>query len=247
MARIRRSIAAKEMPSASTSTLESEAGPFTRPRCSKRLTIRTYVHIVPLMARHSNKQALLDAGLRVMFRRGFHGAAVRDVVATAGVPHGSFTNHFRSKEQFGKEVLDQYFEHVQGLLASSLEDHALSPRARMERYLDLVVARLQADGFERGCLIGDLSIEVTQTSDLIREELQTVFAHWLEPFAKCIAQGQIAGEFSAQFDARDIAEYFLASCEGAILRMKVERSIAPLNRFREIFFATFSPNGTGNA
>jgi TetR/AcrR family transcriptional repressor of nem operon len=199
------------------------------------------------MARHSNKQALLDAGLQVMFKQGFNGAAVRDVVATAGVPHGSFTNHFPSKEQFGKEVLDQYFDHVQRLLESSLEDHSLSPRARMERYLDLIVARLRTDGFERGCLIGDLSIEVTQTSEPIREQLQAVFRQWLEPFAKCIAEGQAAGEFSTEFEAQEIADYFLASWEGAILRMKVERSIAPLNRFRKIFFATLSPSGTTNA
>lgn len=198
------------------------------------------------MARHSNKQALLDAGLRVMFKQGFNGAAVREVVAAAGVPQGSFTNHFASKEQFGKEVLDQYFGHVQRLLESSLEDRTLSPKARMERYLDLIAARLQTDGFERGCLIGDLSIEVTQTSDLIREELRTIFEQWLEPFAKCIAEGQAAGEFNTEFEPGEVADYFLASWEGAILRMKVERSIAPLNRFRKIFFSTLSPSGTAN-
>ena len=195
------------------------------------------------MARHSNKQALLDAGLRVMFKRGLNGAAVRDVVATAGVPQGSFTNHFPSKEQFAREVLDQYFAHVQRLLQASLEDHSLGPRARMERHLDVIVDRLRADGFERGCLIGDLSLEATQTSDLLRDRLQDVFRQWIQPFAECIAEGQARGEFSDRFDAGEIAEYFLASWEGAILRMKVERSIAPLNRFRRIFFATLAPGG----
>lgn len=199
------------------------------------------------MGRHSNKQALLDAGLKVMFRQGFNGAAVRDVVAAAGVPHGSFTNHFASKEEFGTEVLEQYFDHVQTLLDASLEDRSLSPRTRMEKYLDMIVARLRVDQFERGCLIGDLSIEMTQTSDLIRGRLRNVFQQWLQPFAKCIAEGQVLGEFRTEFEAREIAEYFLASWEGAILRMKVERSIAPLNRFRQIFFATMSPSGVGNA
>ncbi len=181
-----------------------------------------------------------------MFKQGFHGAAVRDVVATAGVPHGSFTNHFASKEQFGKEVLDQYFDHVQGLLQASLQDRTSSPRARMERYLDMIVERLRTDGFERGCLIGDFSLEVTQTSDLIREQLHRVFERWLQPFAECIAEGQALGEFSTAFEPLEIAEYFLASWEGAILRMKVERSIAPLNRFRKIFFTTISPRGVTN-
>ncbi len=198
------------------------------------------------MARHSNKQALLDAGLRVMFRQGFNGSAVRDIVAAAGVPQGSFTNHFPSKEQFAREVLDQYFAHVQRLVRASLEDRSLTPRQRLERYLDLIVERLAADGFERGCLIGDLSLEVTQTSLPLRSQLQTIFGQWIEPFTSCIAEGQASGEFSPSIDPHEYAEFFLASWEGAILRMKVERSVAPLNRFRKFVFATIQFNGAAH-
>jgi TetR/AcrR family transcriptional repressor of nem operon len=35
-----------------------------------------------------------------MFRGGYNGTSVRDIVAAAGVPQGSFTNHFRTKEAF---------------------------------------------------------------------------------------------------------------------------------------------------
>lgn len=199
------------------------------------------------MARHSNKQALLDAGLRVMFRQGFHGAAVRDVVAAAGVPHGSFTNHFRSKEQFGHEVLERYFAHVQALVEQALGDRSLPPRARLRRYLDLITERLQADGFERGCLIGDLSVEVSQTSELIRDRLAAIFQAWIEPFTQCIAEAQAAGEVGREFAAQDLAEFFIASWEGAILRMKVERSAAPLERFKRIAFATLFHHGASDA
>lgn len=196
------------------------------------------------MARHSNKQALLDAGLRVMFRQGFNGSAVRDIVAEAGVPQGSFTNHFASKEQFAVEVLDEYFAHVRRMVQASLEDRSLSPRERLERYLDLIVERLAADGFERGCLIGDLSLEITQTSVPLRSQLQTIFGQWIEPFTACIAEGQASGEFNPASDPHELAEFFLASWEGAILRMKVERSVAPLNRFRQFVFASIQFNGT---
>jgi hypothetical protein len=47
---------------------------------------------------------ILDAGLKVMFRVGYQAATVRDICAAAGAPHGSFTNHFRSKEAFAREV-----------------------------------------------------------------------------------------------------------------------------------------------
>ena len=44
-----------------------------------------------------------------MFRWGYQGASVRDICAAAGVPQGSFTNHFRSKEAFAEAVLNRYF------------------------------------------------------------------------------------------------------------------------------------------
>src|SRR5262245_62901070 len=111
------------------------------------------------MARHSLRNRILEAGLKVMFRKGYVGAGVRDIVAEAGAPQGSFTNHFRSKEQFAREVLDRYFEHVKTLVARALTDPTLSPRQRLARYLDLITERLEADGFLRGCLIGDFSLE----------------------------------------------------------------------------------------
>jgi TetR/AcrR family transcriptional repressor of nem operon len=81
------------------------------------------------MPRASLKSDILQAGLRVMFRKGFHGAGVREVVAEAGVPQGSFTNHFRSKEAFAGEVLDLYFEQTLRLVAEALDDPSLTPRA----------------------------------------------------------------------------------------------------------------------
>ncbi|MFL6807886.1 MAG: TetR/AcrR family transcriptional regulator, partial [Bradyrhizobium canariense] len=82
------------------------------------------------MPKPSLKDAILDAGLKVMFRTGYHGTSVRDVTAAAGAPQGSFTNHFRSKEAFASEVLDRYFDITRGLVAEALDDISLTPRAR---------------------------------------------------------------------------------------------------------------------
>jgi TetR/AcrR family transcriptional repressor of nem operon len=195
--------------------------------------VRTY-----FMARASLRDQILDAGLRVMFRKGFVGSGVRDIVAEASAPQGSFTNHFRSKELFAREVLDRYFEHVKALVAEALDDTSLSPRERLRRYLDTITERLAADGFTRGCLIGDFSLEAAPVSAMLRERLDVIFAEWRTPIAACLAEAQAAGELTAVFDPDDLAEFLLASWEGAILRMKVERTGEPLERFKRITFAT---------
>jgi TetR/AcrR family transcriptional repressor of nem operon len=173
-----------------------------------------------------------------MFQSGYQGATVRDICAAAGAPQGSFTNHFRSKELFAREVLDRYFAHLQEAVQEALEDTSLTPRQRLERYLEIISGRLEADKWNRGCLIGDFSIETVSHSKLLRHRLETIFAKWRAPFASCIAEGQQAGEIDSTFDPMDLAEFLLASWEGAILRMKVERGPAALERFRRIIFQT---------
>jgi TetR/AcrR family transcriptional repressor of nem operon len=190
------------------------------------------------MARHSLRDSILDAGLKVMFRKGYVGSSLRDIVAEAPAPQGSFTNHFRSKEEFAREVLDRYFEDLKRLVAETLGDLSRTPRQRLERYLDLITERLAKAEFSRGCLIGDFSLEAAPQSEMLRARLADIFAEWCSPFAACIAEGQAAGEIAVTFAPQELADFLLSSWEGAILRMKVERNAEPLERFKRIVFAT---------
>jgi TetR/AcrR family transcriptional regulator, transcriptional repressor for nem operon len=194
------------------------------------------------MGRRSLRDQILRAGLPVLFRSGYHAASVRDICAAAGAPQGSFTNHFRSKEAFAAEVLDQYFDYLKELVSEALNDETLTPRQRLKRYLDVITDKLERDRWMIGCLIGDFSLQASSHSKLIRKRLDAIFQEWRSLFAACIAAAQSACEIESQFDATDLAEFLLASWEGAILRMKVERSPAALERFKKIVFETvFKP------
>jgi TetR/AcrR family transcriptional regulator, transcriptional repressor for nem operon len=173
-----------------------------------------------------------------MFRTGYHGTSVRDVTTAAGAPQGSFTNHFRSKEAFASEVLDRYFEITRALVAEALDDTSLTPRAQLKRYLDIITGRLEADGYGRGCLIGDLSLEATGSSEMLRARLAAIFAEWRMPFAACIRDAQTSGEIASDFEPEELADFLIASWQGAILRMKVDRNPEALERFKTIAFQT---------
>jgi len=190
------------------------------------------------MGRRSLRDQILRAGLPVLFRSGYHAASVRDICAAAGAPQGSFTNHFRSKEAFAVEVLNRYFDYLKDLVAAALTDETRTPRERLKRYLDVITDKLERDRWMIGCLIGDFSLQVSSHSRLLRKRLDSIFREWRTLFASCIAAAQAAGEVDSRFDATELAEFLLASWEGAILRMKVERSPAALERFKTIVFET---------
>jgi TetR/AcrR family transcriptional repressor of nem operon len=190
------------------------------------------------VSKPSLREQILSAGLRLMFQSGYQGAGVRDICSAAGAPQGSFTNHFRSKEAFAREVLDRYFANVKTAVSEALNDKSLTPRQRLKRYLDIISCRLEGDQWRRGCLIGDFSLEASSHSELLRERLEAIFQEWRTPFADCIAEAQATGETDSKFDPVDLAEFLLASWEGAILRMKVERAPSALERFKAIIFNT---------
>src|SRR2546429_9956583 len=199
------------------------------------------------MAKRSLRDQILRAGLPVLFRCGYHAASVRDICAAAGAPQGSFTNHFHSKEAFAVEVLDQYFDYLKGLVSEALNDETLTPRQRLKQYLDIITGKVERDRWTIGCLIGDFSLQVSFHSKLLRKRLDSIFREWRKLFASCIAAAQSAGEVDSKFDATELAEFLLASWEGAILRMKVERSPAALERFKSIVFKTvFKKPGSTN-
>ena len=200
------------------------------------IAIRSYVLYV--MSKRSLREDILNAGLKVMFRSGYHGSSVRDICAAAGAPQGSFTNHFRSKEAFAQEVLDRYFANLKTVVSAALSDKSLTPRQRLKRYLDIITGRLQGANWSRGCLIGDLSLEASLQSKLLRKRLEEIFREWRTPFAQCIAEAQAGGEIDSKFTPIDLAEFLLASWEGAILRMKVDGKPAALDRFKNIAFET---------
>jgi TetR/AcrR family transcriptional repressor of nem operon len=186
----------------------------------------------------SHRDKLLDAGRKVMFERGYRGAGVRDIVSEAGAPQGSFTNHFRSKEAFASEVLDRYFDYLKETMDTTLGDRSRSPLARIRRYFDVITGKLEAEKWALGCLIGNLSLEISTESKRLRTRLSHIFAEFREPFAECIAEAQAAGEIAGHFPARDLADFLVDGWHGAMLRMKVDRSSKPLEQFKAITFAT---------
>src|ERR1700733_13523826 len=60
------------------------------------------------MPKPNAHQKIVDAGLKVLIEKGFNGCGVQDITTAAGVPKGSFYNHFESKEALGAEVVERY-------------------------------------------------------------------------------------------------------------------------------------------
>ena len=190
------------------------------------------------MPKPSNREMILTEGLRVVLERGFCGASVRDVVHAAGVPQGSFTNHFASKEAFGLEILDLYFAHVRDGIRKTLRNDALPPLDRLRAWVDLQIRFLKQAEMRNGCLIGNFSIEAADHSEAIRRRLVGIFDEIQESVAHCLRAAVTARELRRATNCDELASFLYSSLQGAILQAKAERSAIPLERFKQVLFST---------
>ncbi len=181
------------------------------------------------MAKPSNREKLLIEGLRVVHERGFTGASVRDIVHAAGVPQGSFTNHFASKEAFALEVLDLYFARGRAAMAQTLRNEALPPLQRLADWIDGKARMTQSDT-RNGCLFGNFSAEASEHSEVIRNRLVEIFAEVTRAVADCLHAAQQAGEVSSGLDCDEVAGFIVSSLQGATLLAKAQRSMVPIIR-----------------
>jgi TetR/AcrR family transcriptional repressor of nem operon len=188
------------------------------------------------MAKPSHREKILAEGLRVVHERGFMGASVRDIVQAAGVPQGSFTNHFASKEAFGLEVIDRYLANGREMMRDTLLNDALPPLQRLAAYIDTGKNRLNRENMRNGCLFGNFAAEASDHSEAIRQRLVEVFNEVQRAIAYCLRAAIAAGELPQTFDCDETAAFIVASLQGANLLAKAQRSPQPVERLKQILF-----------
>src|SRR2546421_4623407 len=189
-----------------------------------------------LVAKATTKEALLDAGLAIILEKGYHHTGIQEVLQAAGVPKGSFYYYFPSKAALGLEVIAYFAAAYMQRLEQYLGDTTQSPLSRLRCHLEQTLAGFERRGCRGGCLIGNLSQELADQSDLFGAQLEAVLTSWRERYGRLFREARAAGELRADLDPQQVADFYLNSFEGALLRAKVSKSTAPLRLFMTCMF-----------
>ena len=186
------------------------------------------------MGRPSVKEQLVDRTLGVWLERGFEGSSVNDLVAAAGVPKGSFYNHFPSKEHFAVEHVHRY------LLTLELESLRDSPGPAVEVVRQHFVGQIRArqEGrTQHGCLLGTFSNSMTESHPALREAVNDGFEQWIGALAEVLTRARDAGEIVSHREPAELAAALVDAFQGAIARKRATGSSSPLDVFLDVTLA----------
>jgi TetR/AcrR family transcriptional repressor of nem operon len=179
---------------------------------------------------------LLEAGMNVMFEKGYTNTGIQEVLSSVGVPKGSFYHFFESKEDFALKIIRHVEEAYVQVLNGFLHDTTRTPVERLKNYCETKKKDLLNQSCRRGCLIGNLSQEMADQSEVLRVDLARVMGRWRDMFSAVIDEGQARGEISKKLPADKLAEMFLCGWEGSIMRAKTQKNVEPMQAFIDVVF-----------
>ncbi|MDE2593034.1 MAG: TetR/AcrR family transcriptional regulator [Burkholderiales bacterium] len=107
----------------------------------------------------THKKVVMEAA-KAIRQKGPDKIGVAAIMAKAGLTHGGFYAHFKSKDDLVAEAIDYMFEDRMALLRKALS--ATDPAKGLHDYIDLYLSPLHRDRRDRGCPVVALSGDVAR-------------------------------------------------------------------------------------
>lgn len=170
------------------------------------------------------RQQIIDTAKDIILGKGFAAVGLNEILTTANVPKGSFYHYFKSKEQFGDALLEDYFDHYLAKLDVSLSPQNGSVKARLLNYFQNWLDSQSSDTTHDKCMVVKLSAEVTDLSEAMRITLMHGTDRVVNRIAACVEEGISNGELPSNLNAKSVTNEIYYMWIGATLLTKVHRS-----------------------
>ena len=172
------------------------------------------------------KTHLLDTAQRIVGAKGFAAVGLNQLLGEAGIPKGSFYYYFASKEAFGKELLEHYFEKDFEQIDASLLAPDRTARERLLAYWRIFRANQEQDDLNGRCLAVKLGAEVSDMSEDMRLALKAGTSAIIARLARVLKEGVADGSIAISGSPGATAQTLYHLWMGASLISKISRDRA---------------------
>ncbi|MEO1337361.1 MAG: TetR family transcriptional regulator C-terminal domain-containing protein, partial [Myxococcota bacterium] len=171
--------------------------------------------------------------------KGYHGAGLKEILARAATPKGSFYNFFSSKEDFAVQVAVRHGLAIADAFERHFAESDAPPLEILRSAHQAMLAQYEASQCARTCITARLALEAGGDGDGgLQAPLQRLAASWLSRLTGLIASAQAEGDARDDIPAADLAALFWQAWEGALIHMKLTGDSRPGRRSLELLIDT---------
>jgi TetR/AcrR family fatty acid metabolism transcriptional regulator len=154
------------------------------------------------------REAILRAATTVFARNGYFNSKVADIAREAGVADGTVYLYFKSKEEILHQIFDRSVEEALGAARKRVE-RITDPREKLRQIAFLHLERLGADRD----LAVVFQVELRGSTKFMEEFSAAGFAEYLALIRSTFEEGQRAGLFRPELNARVVAKVLFGALD----------------------------------
>ncbi len=169
------------------------------------------------------KHKVITEALLVFHEKGYHSTSMQDIVHRCGVAKGNLYFHFTSKEDLAMKSLREGLK-LYGAYIAERTDKS-SAKNEIISVIKAVVSYHSENGIHRGCLFGNMALELGNSHGAISSFLQKIFTRWQFYLSSLFMEAKTKGEIRSSLSAENFSLIVITQLEGAIMLSKLYNSI----------------------
>lgn len=158
---------------------------------------------------------ILGCAFHEIFRKGFQGVSVDDIVARTGLTKGALFHHFPTKQALGYAVVDETLAELtraRWLRPLDAYDDALTG---ITDNLGRIIDATPPEHLALGCPLNNLIQEMSSVDPVFRDKLRGVLELWISGVESRLRDARRKGYLKRGADPRRVAEFVVTNHEGA--------------------------------
>lgn len=175
------------------------------------------------------RRRIVGEAARHFALKGYHDTKLEEIFSGAQVTTGAFFHHFANKEDLGFAVINSHMEkrrveleRIEKRIQGSDEED--DPLQRLIRRLDAIQEMVrQRENRKGGCIIGNLSMSLSDTNDKFRRRLAECFDEMALDFKPYLDAAVKRYRPGHALDTLALARYIVGIVEGSIMLARTRR------------------------
>ncbi|MBE0339667.1 TetR/AcrR family transcriptional regulator [Paenibacillus sp. 23TSA30-6] len=155
--------------------------------------------------------AVLDKAMMLFWEQGYEKTSMSDLVKHMGIHRRSMYDTFGDKHSLFLQAMDRYINKVEVTLTGEVKQSKTATEALQIIFRFMV---LDEEGSPSGCLMVNSVTELAARDGDVDTRSIESFAITEQMFEQIILWGQRDGEFTSDYEAKELAEYLHAISVG---------------------------------
>jgi TetR/AcrR family transcriptional regulator, transcriptional repressor for nem operon len=169
---------------------------------------------------------IIRAAADLFHEKGARATSPDEIIEASQTGKGQFYHYFRNKEGLVHEVLQTYLDAITE--GTSPINYEINSWRDLERWFAAHLELQRRYEMTRGCPFGTLGNEVSANDELIRQDVSLIFEVVKHKLASFFLKEKAKGRLAKRADTQRMADFCLATIQGAMLMGKIKRSSQPI-------------------